>query len=136
MAALTSWAPWLWAYGAALLTLGVLDGVWLGFLARNFYQREMVAVAAESFRVAPAVLFYLGYPAGVLALALHPLPAGLGEAALRAGLVGLVAYATYDLSNMATLKAWSLQLVLVDVAWGIALSAAMGGVAYNVLRRF
>ncbi len=128
--------PWIWTYGAALLTLAVLDGVWLGLVARGFYQREMVAVAAESFRAVPALVFYLGYPAGVLALALHPQPASLGDAVLRAGLVGLVAYATYDLSNMATLKAWSLQLVLVDVVWGMCLSAAMGAVAYSVLRRF
>ena len=126
---------WIWAYGAALLTLAALDGLWLGLVARTFYQREMVAVAAESFRVVPAVLFYLGYPAGLLALALHPQPATLGAAVFRAGLVGLLAYGTYDLTNMVTLKSWSVQLALVDVAWGIFISAAMGGVAYSVLQR-
>lgn len=127
---------WIWTYAAALLTLAAMDGIWLGFVARNFYQREMVAVAAESFRAVPAVLFYLGYPAGLLALALHPQPATLLEAVWRAALVGLLAYATYDLSNMATLKQWSVQLALVDVVWGVCLSAVIGGVAYSVLRRF
>ncbi len=126
---------WIWTYGAALLTVAALDGVWLGFVARNFYQREMAAVAADSFRVLPAVLFYLGYPAGVLALALHPLPDTLGTAVLRAALLGLLVYGTYDLTNMVTLKAWSLQLALVDVAWGTFITAVVGAVAYSVLQR-
>ena len=126
---------WIWTYVAALVTLAVLDGVWLGLVARNFYQREMAAVAADSFRLLPAALFYLAYPVGVLYLTLYPLPATLGEAVLRAAVVGLLAYGTYDLTNMATLKSWSLPLALTDMAWGSFITAAIGGVAYSVLRR-
>jgi uncharacterized membrane protein len=127
--------PWIWAYLAGLLVLTVLDGVWLGFVARDFYQREMAAVAAESFRKVPAVLFYLGYPVGVMALALNPLPDTLGTAMARSALVGLVAYGTYDLTNLATLKHWSVQLACMDTVWGVVISAAIGAAAYLVASR-
>lgn len=122
-------------YGAALLVIGVLDALWLGWIAKGFYQSQMSAVAADSFRLLPAVLFYLGYPAGLMALALAPLPASMAIAVGRSALVGLLAYGTYDLTNMATLKRWSWQLAALDTGWGIVLSAAAGAAAYAVLRR-
>lgn len=129
-------AAWALAYGAALVVIGVLDALWLGVLAKDFYRAEMAAVAAADVRWPPALLFYLAYPAGLLALALWPLPATLPLAVGRAALVGLVAYGTYDLSNMATLKGWSWGLALTDTVWGIFLSAAAGGAAYLALKRF
>ena len=128
-------AAWGWAYGAALLVVVALDALWLGVLAKDFYRSEMAAVAADQVSLLPAALFYLGYPAGLMALALWPTPGSLPAAMLRAGLVGLVAYATYDLSNMATLKSWSWGLALTDTVWGIFLSAAAGGAAYWTLKR-
>ena len=126
---------WAWAYGAALLVIGALDALWLGVLAKDFYRSEMAAVAAPNVRLLPAALFYLAYPAGLMALALVPAPGSLPGAVLRAALVGLVAYATYDLTNMATLKQWSWGLALTDAVWGTFLSAAAGGAAYWTLKR-
>jgi uncharacterized membrane protein len=126
---------WLWTYAAALLTIGLLDAFWLGFVARDFYRTEMASVAAPEVRYLPALLFYLLYPVGLLALAFWPAPPDLGTAVLRAALVGLVAYATYDLTNLATLEQWSWRLAAVDVAWGTLLSAAAGASAYTVWRR-
>ena len=128
-------AAWAWAYGAALLVIGALDALWLGMLAKDFYRSEMVEVAAADVRLLPAVLFYLAYPAGLMALTLVPAPESLPGAVLRAALVGLVAYATYDLTNMATLKQWSWGLALTDTVWGTFLSAAAGGAAYWTLKR-
>lgn len=128
-------AAWAWAYAAALLVIGALDALWLGVLAKDFYRDEMAAVASGQIRVLPAALFYLAYPAGLMALALWPVPDSWPAAVLRAALVGLVAYATYDLTNMATLKSWSWGLALTDTAWGTFLSAAAGGAAYWTLKR-
>jgi uncharacterized membrane protein len=122
-------------YVAALLVLGVLDALWLGWVARDFYRGEMGSLMAEQVRWAPALLFYLAYPAAVIALALMPAPPTIGLALARSALVGLVAYGVYDLTNMATLRHWSLQLALVDVAWGTAVSACAGGAAWWAMAR-
>jgi uncharacterized membrane protein len=122
--------PQLTAYIAALVVMGVLDVLWLGWLARDFYRAELGDLMATEVRKIPAALFYFAYPAGLVALALTPTPGSMGQAALRAGLLGLVAYGTYDLTNMATLRHWSLKLALVDTAWGTAASALAGAVAW------
>ena len=118
------------AYAAALLVIDLLDAVWLGWLARDFYRGALGDTMVADVRWVPALLFYLAYPAGLLALALTPMPDGLWQAAARGALVGLVAYGTYDLSNFATLKPWSWKLTLVDMAWGTCLSAAAAAGAW------
>ena len=121
------------AYGVALVAMAVLDGVWLGWLARDFYKGELGALMAETVRWGPAALFYLLYPLGLVFLALQPQPSSWFEAVLRCAVVGLVAYGTYDLSNLATLRGWSLRLCVVDIAWGTVASAVAGAVAYWVV---
>jgi uncharacterized membrane protein len=120
------------SYASALLLIGALDALWLGWLARDFYRQEIGALMLPEVQKLPAALFYLGYPAGLLALALTPHPDTLGSAVLRSALLGLVAYGAYDLTNLATLKGWSLRLALADMAWGMVLSAAAGAVAWSV----
>ena len=127
-------AVWV-GYGAALLVMGVLDAVWLGFIARDLYRRELGDLMAANVRVVPAALFYLGYPAGLVALALQPLPESMSMAAWRSALLGLVAYGTYDLTNMATLRQWSLTLTLADIAWGAFASALAGTAAFAAMQR-
>jgi uncharacterized membrane protein len=126
---------WAWAYAAALLAIGVLDAFWLGFVARDFYRTEMASLAAPEVRVLPALMFYLLYPVALLALALVPAPVDWTQAALRAALVGLACYGTYDLTNLATLRQWSWTLAAVDMAWGTALSAAAGVAAFFAWQR-
>ncbi len=118
------------AYLVALVVMGALDAIWLGWLARDFYKREIGDMMVESVRVVPAALFYLLYPLGLVYLALQPAPAGFGEAVLRCAVVGLVAYGAYDLSNLATLRGWSTRLVMLDMAWGMVASAIAGAAAY------
>ncbi len=118
------------AYLVALVAMGVLDALWLGWLARDFYKREIGDMMVESVRIVPAALFYVLYPLGLVYLALQPAPDGLGEAVLRCAVVGLVAYGAYDLSNLATLRGWSTRLVAVDMAWGLVASATAGAAAY------
>lgn len=116
-------------YLAALLVLGVLDGAWLGWLTRDFYRRQIGAQMLDRLRWQPALLFYVSYPAALVALALFPAGQPPGQQVVRAALVGLVAYGVYDLTNRATLRHWPLKLVVVDVAWGTFVSAAAGAAA-------
>lgn len=125
---------WLAGYAAALLVVGVLDALWLGFIARDFYKRELGALMTDNVRLLPAAVFYLGYPAGLVALALNPLPASIGDAVLRSALLGLVAYGVYDMTNLATLRNWSVKLSLADMAWGTVVAAAAGAAAWSAMR--
>lgn len=124
-----------YGYGAALLVMGVLDALWLGVVARDLYRREIGELMAANVRILPAALFYFGYPAGIVALALQPQPESMAMAAWRSALVGLVAYGTYDLTNMATLRQWSVTLTLADIAWGAFASALAGTAAFAAMQR-
>ena len=128
---MSTWA----AYGTALLVLTVLDGLWLGLVARDFYQREIGALMVSDVRKLPALLFYLGYPMGLVLLALTPRPDSLAQALMRGALMGLVAYGTYDLTNLATLKGWSARMAVVDTAWGMAVSAAAAAAVWWMAQR-
>lgn len=123
-------------YLAALLVLGLLDALWLGWLARDFYREAIGAQMAAQVRCAPALVFYFGFPAALVALALFPAGQPFAMQVARAALVGLVAYGVYDLTNMATLRQWPLKLVLVDMAWGSFISAVAGAAAAWVGQRF
>lgn len=123
------------AYLAALLVLGVLDGLWLGVFMKGFYRRHIGSQMADPVRWRPALLFYLAYPAALVFLALTPAGQPAGEQVLRAAVVGLVAYGVYDLTNRATLRHWPWRLVLADIAWGTAASTAAGAVAVWTVQR-
>lgn len=126
---------WWYGYGAALLVMGVLDAFWLGFVAHEFYRQEVGEMMTAQVRKLPAALFYLTYPAGLVTLALHPAPDGPSMAGWRSALVGLVAFGTYNLTNMATLHQWSYTLMLADVAWGAFASALAGTAAFFAMQR-
>ena len=119
------------AFVAALLAMAVIDGVWLGLVARSFYRRHLGPLMSDRPNWAAAVAFYLLYVVGVTVFAALPgaEAKSLTDAAWRGGLFGLVAYATYDLTNAATLRGWPNIVVVVDMAWGAILTAAISTVA-------
>jgi uncharacterized membrane protein len=119
------------AYGAALLALGVLDGVWLGVIAKDFYRVGLGALMAERINLGAAAAFYLLYPVGLVIFVVRPAldDAGVAGVLLRGALFGFFAYATYDLTNLATLKDFPARVALVDMAWGAAISAIAGAAA-------
>jgi len=112
-------------YGVTLLTMLVVDGIWLGLVAKGFYKEHLGHLMAEKVNFLAAVLFYAVYPLGVVYFAASSsLDSGeWRDAALRGALFGFVAYATYDLTNWATLKDFPAQVALVDIIWGSALTA-------------
>jgi len=114
------------AYGASALVMAGLDFVWLSAMANPLYRRHLGAVMADNPDMKAAVAFYVVYLFGILYFAVRPALAAADwrAAALNGALFGFFAYATYDLTNLATLKAWSLPVSLIDMAWGAALTAA------------
>ncbi|BDT66613.1 hypothetical protein os1_07760 [Comamonadaceae bacterium OS-1] len=102
-----------------------MDVLWLGFIAKSLYQDGIGHLMAERPQAWAALAFYVVYAVGLVVFVVAPRAgvAGWYSTALMAALFGFVAYATYDLSNLATLRAWPLWLSLVDMAWGSVVSA-------------
>lgn len=119
---------------AAAATAGtflVLDLIWLGVVMRDFYREQMGPLMADPFNIPAAVAFYALMVLGVTVFVSAPaLASGTWwDALLWGALFGLVAYGTYDLTNLATLRNWPVTLTFVDMAWGAVvtgLSAAAG----------
>lgn len=126
------------AYGAGLAVVVALDLLWLGLIARSFYQQGIGHLMTERPNLVVAGIFYAVFVLGVTIFAVVP-PIGAGgwqRAALVGALFGFFAYATYDLTNLATLKDWPIGLTLVDMAWGTfvgAACAAAGRAAFDRL---
>jgi uncharacterized membrane protein len=109
------------AYFFAILVMAGLDFAWLSLTADPVYHRALGAVMAEKVDMTAAIAFYLIYVMGVVIFAIVPaLESGDWRSALiRGALFGFFAYAAYDLTNLATLKVWSLKVSLIDMAWGM-----------------
>lgn len=117
------------AHGATLAAFLALDAIWLSRMAGTLYRPTMGDMLLDGFRVAPALIFYGVYVVGLVHFGVKPGLAGGAMATLaNAALFGFVAYATYDLTNQATLKNWSTTLTLADLAWGTFVSAASASV--------
>jgi uncharacterized membrane protein len=125
-----SLSTYLYAFGVTFLVMAVLDGIWLGWLAIDFYKQELGPLMTDSIRIVPAAVYYLLYPAAILFLALSPPPASLGAAALRCAVLGLTAFGVYDMTNLSTLRGYSVKLALVDTAWGTFATTLGGSAAY------
>lgn len=122
------------AYAATLVAFLALDAVWLSAMAQRLYRPAIGHLMREGFALEPALAFYALY---VLGLVVFAVTEGLarGRAAVAAGrgaLFGLIAYATYDLTNQATLRDWPWSVTLADLCWGTAASALAAGVACRV----
>ncbi len=124
------------AYLATLAIFAVIDTLWLGVVARSFYQAGLGSLRAPEVNFAAAIAFYVVYTAGIAFFAVMPAlrAGGLGTALLQGALFGFFCYATYDLTNLATLRDWPLRLTLVDLAWGTLLTAATATAATAFMR--
>ena len=124
------------SYVAALVALAILDGLWLGVVSREFYKARLGQLLLDRPIWWAAILFYLIHAAGIAVFAVPPaMAAGTWIAAVLYGaLFGLCVYAAYDLTNLATLRGWSMTLSLVDLAWGAIATAAATWVAFLAVR--
>jgi uncharacterized membrane protein len=107
----------------------ILDGAWLSLAGPRLYRPALDPLLADKPNGVAAVVFYAVYLAGIVALAVAPnRGASLARAAMSGAILGAVAYATYDLTNQATMKVWATRITLIDIGWG-ALVTAVGAAA-------
>jgi uncharacterized membrane protein len=124
-------------YCIALPIFFGLDMVWLGVLAKNFYTKQIGFLMAPKVNWAAAILFYLVFLVGLVVFVIAPAVEKYSwtRALLFGVLFGLIAYATYDLTNLATLKDWPLALTLVDLTWGMVLAGSVSVGTYVIARK-
>jgi uncharacterized membrane protein len=118
-----------------LITLAAflsIDMIWLGLVARTLYRNYLGFLMAPKPNWLAAIIFYLLFVLGLLIFVILPgvKENALGATLLRAALFGLITYATYDLTNLATLKDWPVFITVVDMVWGTILSVAVGYIGY------
>jgi uncharacterized membrane protein len=122
------------AYIATAIVFLGLDAIWLSKLALGMYRQELGSLLLEKPNLPIAGAFYLLYVVGIVVLAIVPaLGGGWVKATLMGAVLGLVAYGTYDITNLSTLKGWSTRLALIDIAWGTALTAVSATIGYWVV---
>lgn len=118
------------AHAVTLAAFLALDAIWLSRMTGALYRPTMGDMLLDGFRLAPALVFYAVYTIGLVHFGVKPGLAGGALATLgNAALFGLVAYATYDLTNQATLRNWSTTLTVADMAWGAFASAVAASLA-------
>ena len=122
------------SYSAALFAFLLIDFIWLKYIALSFYRSNIGHLMTDTPNLAIAGLFYLVYIVGVVILAVNPaLDKGSWlQATLLGGLLGLVAYGTYDITNLATLKDWPPIVAIVDIIWGTVLTASIATFSYFI----
>lgn len=123
-------------YGIVFVVFFAIDLFWLGIIAKNLYAKYLGYLMAPKVNWVAAVLFYLLFILGLLVFVIEPalIKQNLLDLVLTAALFGLVTYATYDLTNLATLKDWPLVITYIDLAWGMSLSVIVSTISYFILR--
>jgi uncharacterized membrane protein len=130
--------PYIASYLAALVVFGVLDAIWLTTMASRLYRPALGEILLDNLRIAPALAFYFLYPVGLVLFAAMPaVRSGSAATALCHGaLFGLLAYATYDLTNYATLRNWTVHITVIDLVYGTVVAAITSVAAYQAARWF
>jgi len=115
----------------------VIDMFWLGVVAKGFYRRQLDFVLSPQVNWTAAIIFYLIYNAGILFFAVRPALSSNSwvQAAALGALFGFFTYATYDLTNLATIKNWPMQVVVVDIFWGACLCALVALSSFWISKR-
>lgn len=124
------------AYASTAVVFLALDAIWLSLTVKLLYRPSLGDLMVDQINLPPAILFYLIYVAGVVVFAVQPaLGSGRWMTALMLGaLLGLVAYGTYDLTNLATLRKWSMLITAIDIGWGSTLTAVSATAGFLITR--
>ena len=117
------------------VSFAVLDAIYLTLAGQKVYRPTLDYALADKPALPAAIIFYLVYILGVMLLAILPnKDAGLGKTALTGAVLGAMCYATYDLTNQATLKVWATRITLIDICWGTFLTCVGASAGYLVWR--
>lgn len=121
-------------YLIALVSFVLIDGIWLGFIAKNLYKKEIGHLMSSNPNWIAAILFYLLFLVGLVYFVINPAveKESIKTLLISGALFGLLTYATYDLTNLATLKDWPIKITIIDLIWGTSLSAAVSTITYYI----
>lgn len=125
------------SYFSTLIALFAIDGLWLLVIANKFYKKYLGYLMADNPKMIAAVIFYLLYAFGISMLVILPALKGnfgLGKVFLTGALLGLIAYAAYDLTNQAIVKDWPIIVTVVDMAWGAFLTGTVATIAFYITK--
>lgn len=119
-------------YCIAFILFLVIDLIWLGLIAKNLYQNQIGTLLKTNTNWTAAIIFYLLFIGGLVFFAIQPsiTSATLWKAMLYGALFGFMTYATYDLTNLATLEGWPIQITIIDLIWGSFLGASVSSLTY------
>ncbi len=128
----------LLTYIATLVPMIVLDAIWILVVAKNFYAEQMGFLFTKSVKILPIAFFYPLYAFVILMLVVLPgISSGSWVGVLwRGALLGLAAYAAYDLTNHATIDRWPISMTVVDILWGVVVTALTSAIAYFFITSF
>lgn len=124
-------------YVIAFFVFFVIDMIWLGLIAKNFYRSQIGSLMKTDVNWIAASIFYLIFIFGLVVFVISPAveKASLVHALMYGSLFGFVSYATYDLTNLAVAKDWPLLVTIVDLVWGAVLAASVSLVTYTIASR-
>ena len=123
-------------YGLTVPVFFIIDLIWLGVVAKGFYQKNLKYILSPNVNWTAAIIFYLIYIVGILIFAVVPAVTkdSLRYAVVWGALFGFFTYATYDLTNLALLRDWPLNIVFVDILWGVVLCSAVATLSFLVAK--
>lgn len=129
---------YLAAYAATIVVFATLDLLWLGLVAKSIYQQGIGHLMADRPNFMVAAMFYAAFAMGLMVFAVAPggSATAWNKTLIAAALFGFIAYATYDLTNLATLKNWPIGLSVLDMVWGTVLSVVAASAGKVVWDRF
>jgi uncharacterized membrane protein len=120
-------AHWILLWTVAAVIFLAIDLVWLGWLGRGLYQAEIGPLLRQLFNLPAAGAFYVLYVTGLMMMVIWPAfqAQSVSQALLRGALLGLIAYGTYDLTNLAVMKGFTTKIAIIDMIWGTVLTGAV-----------
>jgi len=123
-------------YALTVPVFFIFDLIWLGVLAKGFYQKNLNALLSPKVNWPAAIIFYLIFIAGILIFAVIPavVKDSWRHAVLWGALFGFFTYMTYEFTNLALLKNWPLNIVFVDILWGVVLCTAVATISFFIAR--
>ena len=129
---------WLAYFAVTFVVFMGIDLVWLGFVAKNIYSKYLGYLMASNVNWLAALVFYVIFIIGILYFVIAPslVDRDFTQLVIRAMLFGFITYATYDLTNLATVRDWPITITIIDLIWGTTLSTSVSVISYLIITNF
>jgi len=129
---------WLAYFAVTFVVFMGIDLVWLGFVAKNIYSKYLGYLMAPNVNWLAALVFYVIFIIGILYFVIAPslVDRDFTQLVIRAMLFGFITYATYDLTNLATVRDWPITITIIDLIWGTTLSTSVSVISYLIITNF